>query len=207
MSGSCDANSELLSAAVDDELTAAERTELDAHLVGCRGCRDRLDQLTDLRRRTLVSSALPRDELVQRVGATVTAEVRRRRIPSGRVRVAAAAAIVVVGLCVAGMVLVLGDQGASHTTARPTDRPGRVVTVKIMDQQVALRHVTIHRGDVVRWVNTDLERHQLVIDSDGAQIEGDLPRRGVQTVTYTAPGTYRFDCVLHPNLSGTVTVL
>ncbi len=196
---------ELISAAADREVTAAERAALDAHLESCAVCRNRLDRHDEMRRRTLLGPAPALDDLVGRIAVRARTVARHRAGRPRRVATIAAAAIVVVASCCAA--LTVSTRHPVNGQATVADATDRVVTVRLIDQQPSVRHVTIHRGDQVRWVNTDLERHQLVIHSGGARIEGDLARRSSETVTYTTVGTYSFDCVLHPSLSGTVTVL
>ena len=204
---SCAAYAEALSAKVDGELPVAEQVFLDAHIDHCDHCRTRFGHLVDLRRRALVSTAPSLDDLIARINVgDIGPEGRRRRSTPRRVgRLVGAVAVVlaVVGASVAAF----PHRPTASAKASPAGSVGSVVTVRVVDQQVTNRHVTIRRGDQVRWLNTDLNQHHLVIDGGGAQIDGYLARRGSETVTYLEPGTYHFECKLHRGLSGTVTVL
>ncbi len=206
LSTTCASLAESVSAAADGELSSAERARLDVHLADCADCRGELVRLTELRRRTLVAGAPALDGLVRRIVASAPVPVGRARRRRSRAFGVAAAALLVAALA-AGSVALSRDRGPSADPVVAGQGTGRVVTVKIMDQQALQREVTIRAGDVVRWVNTDLDSHHLVIDGGGSTIERSLPRRGTETITYTEPGTYRFECNRHPGLSGTVTVL
>lgn len=211
----CEDYLEAISAAVDGELGVDEQAHLDAHLARCSGCRSWLNRLGSLRRRTLIGVAPQLEGLVNDLVRQAPEMVHRDRPHSEtpvrlgvalRAVAAAAAAAILIGV---GLVWTLGSRTASKpasTVVASPARRGSVVIVPIMDQQPTMRHVTIERGGTIRWVNTDLAHHHLVIDGGGARIDSDLPRRGSEAVTYSQPGTYRFDCALHPELSGTITV-
>lgn len=97
----CRQSRRLFGAYWDDEITQAEREALDAHLSGCRSCRERYDALA----RTLeLVSGLPRVEAAPDLAERVLARARHAgrtpdRLPSAGVRwvpLAAAAALMLV---------------------------------------------------------------------------------------------------------------
>ncbi|MBV9697995.1 MAG: cupredoxin family copper-binding protein [Gammaproteobacteria bacterium] len=78
--------------------------------------------------------------------------------------------------------------------------------------QVEIRHfmfspgsITIHAGTTLRWVNRDEEPHTIV------SVEGLFRSAAVDggesfTFRFDKPGTYRYLCTVHPQMTGTVVV-
>jgi plastocyanin len=72
--------------------------------------------------------------------------------------------------------------------------------------------VALADGGVVRWLNNDQTldssnrgSHKIAPD-DGSFTPVLLPPGGTFQVTYSAAGTYRYHCVMHPIMKGTVIV-
>ena len=65
----CESFRELISAAADDELPAAEMVLLDAHLAGCVACTGFAEQVARLARMARLRTVLPEPDLVERVMA------------------------------------------------------------------------------------------------------------------------------------------
>jgi predicted anti-sigma-YlaC factor YlaD len=63
----CESFRELISAAADDELPAADVVLLDAHLAGCAGCSSFAEQVARLTRAARLRTVLPEADLVERV--------------------------------------------------------------------------------------------------------------------------------------------
>ncbi|MCL7457357.1 zf-HC2 domain-containing protein [Micromonospora sp. MSM11] len=77
----CEQWREVLSAQLDGEETAAERTAVADHLVGCDGCRRWYDQATAVSRRARLSVAVAGDDLTDAILAALpTPPPRRRRV-------------------------------------------------------------------------------------------------------------------------------
>ena len=115
---------DLLSALLDGEVTATERSDLDRHLAACRDCREELDGLAAAR--TAVR-ALP--ALEPPPGLLPEFEAKVHRFPSRPIAWAAAAAAA--GLLAVGL-MTGGDQGpvfdldnlSERHTARVVVDPG-----------------------------------------------------------------------------------
>lgn len=211
----CAAYAERLSAAVDGELDAPGRRRLDTHLESCARCRGMFDDLAALRRRTLVGPVPTLGPLIDRIEPAKVATLAVRRTRTRRVGLSAVAASLTVGI-VAGIFTLhrgapggpLHATGTAHTPAPVSDDAGPVAaTVTLTGEHPDRRSVVVGRGGQVRWVNDDADVHHLVIRTSGARIDNVLDPRAAEAVTFTAPGTFRFDCVIHPTVSGTVTVL
>ena len=65
--------------------------------------------------------------------------------------------------------------------------------------------VTIVAGTAVAWKNLDPEPHT-VASIDGAFRSGALDQGDSFTFTFAKPGTYRYVCSIHPQMTGTIIV-
>ena len=65
--------------------------------------------------------------------------------------------------------------------------------------------VVIGVNNTVTWVNNDSSPHTITSD-DGTFGSGNVAPGGVFTYTFTSPGTYRYHCIYHPWMVGTVIV-
>jgi plastocyanin len=95
---------------------------------------------------------------------------------------------------------------APGVTARPpaTGRPQRGdAQVKIVNFTFSPAVITVHAGQTVEWTNRDAVAH--TVDLSGV-ISNVLNRGDTYTQRFTAPGTYRYICSIHPFMRGTVVV-
>lgn len=208
----CARHAELLSAAVDDELDPLARRNLDAHLERCPACRTNREALARWRRRLLMAPAPRLDPLLARIGPARLAAAASRRVRIRRIGMVAALCSVVVGVLVGVFALRGGSGSGPWHTADAEPPAGRLAdsphtTVTLAGERSDRDLVVVDRGTRVRWVNDDPDVHHLVIHSPGATIDNVLAPADTESVTFTEPGTFRFDCLLHPSVTGTVTVL
>jgi plastocyanin len=68
------------------------------------------------------------------------------------------------------------------------------------------KDITVPVGTTVTWLNKDNEVHT-VVSKDGKFRSSALDTDDSFTFTFTDPGTYSFFCSLHPQMTGTVTVV
>ena len=68
--------------------------------------------------------------------------------------------------------------------------------------------ISVKAGTTVTWTNDDHFTHSVQFLDGGVPSEPNVMAPGqLATFTFTAPGTYRYQCHLHPqNMQGTVTV-
>lgn len=113
---------------VDDALGRAERAEVEQHLAGCAACRQAVDELRDLRRRT---ASLAPMQPPARAWRRIAREIERgtdlssaRLQPSGgrsarasRYAIGLAAAAVLVLITIVGLRLATTGRGGTATTA------------------------------------------------------------------------------------------
>lgn len=79
----------------------------------------------------------------------------------------------------------------------------RDATVTIKSFHFAPMAVTVAAGDSVTWRNLDEEPHTVAGDDFRS---GGLDTGGAFTFTFRKPGTYRYRCSIHPQMTGSVTV-
>ena len=58
-------------------------------------------------------------------------------------------------------------------------------------------------GDVVEWDNTGSALHNVTFDAGPKQ---DLPGGGSASFKFTQAGTYKYQCTLHPGMTGEIDV-
>ena len=96
-------------------------------------------------------------------------------------------------------------------------KPGPTVTVRIVsnplgnpDSLYKPNSVTIHTGTTVEWVDRDDLEHTVTPGSNYPGWSGgsSILRHGqTYSHTFTRPGVYRYQCMVHPNMLGVVTVV
>lgn len=94
------------------------------------------------------------------------------------------------------------------TTAAPTTTvPGTTSTgVQIVDFNFLPGDVTVNVGDQVTWTNTGSSAHTVV--ANGRSFASDLLTTGLTfSHTFPSPGTFAYFCDIHPQMTGTVTVI
>lgn len=66
------------------------------------------------------------------------------------------------------------------------------------------RELTIAAGDMVTWTNNDAMLHN--VDIDNLAKSPRMQQGETFTQTFDKPGTYNYDCDIHPFMKGTVIV-
>ncbi|HET9851084.1 MAG TPA: cupredoxin domain-containing protein [Candidatus Limnocylindrales bacterium] len=99
-----------------------------------------------------------------------------------------------------------GGTTGGRTTggAGVTDAAGRA-TIGMAGRQFGPRSVTIAAGGTVTWRNDD-DREHTATSSDGAFDSGVLAPGDSHRARFPAPGSFSFLCLIHPDMTGTVTV-
>jgi plastocyanin len=124
----------------------------------------------------------------------------------------------VAGLAVAGVLLTAGGVVAAAKGERHTERPEAAETGGL---EITAKGLAFDKQDLplkadaetqIHFTNDDAPTpHNIDIQSDGGQtiFRGDLVTTKTTTIyTFKAPaaGTYKFQCDVHPQMKGTVTV-
>lgn len=89
--------------------------------------------------------------------------------------------------------------GGAHA-ASPTE-----VRVSIDQFKFQPAEVSVEAGDTVTWINDDTEEHT-VTATDRSYSSPGLEQAETFSHRFTAPGTYRYFCALHPHMTATVVV-
>ena len=67
--------------------------------------------------------------------------------------------------------------------------------------------IRIHVNGVVRWVNTSQEGHTVTFDNYPTITDPSFLVGATWEVKFTQPGVYNYECLIHPGMDGTVTVV
>ena len=80
-------------------------------------------------------------------------------------------------------------------------------TVSIKNFAFSPVNISVKAGTKVTWTNNDSATHT-VTETDGktGPSSGNLANGDSYSFTFTKPGIYHYDCAIHPNMTGTVTV-
>ena len=94
-------------------------------------------------------------------------------------------------------------QGATAGETPATETPATVVVAK--EFMFSPATLTIAAGTTVTWSNRDEEPHTVVSET-GLFRSPALDTNQSFSFRFDAPGTYRFVCSIHPQMTGTVVV-
>jgi len=112
-----------------------------------------------------------------------------------------------VGLVILAAACGSSNNGIVGTNPPPPPPPPPVggVHVAIVDYAFRSDTVTAHIGELISWTNTATQNHMAVSDSSVFDSGVILPG-GSYTVSFSKTGTYTYHCILHPTMTGTITV-
>ena len=82
---------------------------------------------------------------------------------------------------------------------------GEVVQVRISDLAFSPADIKVNAGDTVEWVNNDFVDHTATATSgewDVMIVAGQSARQEM-----TKPGTIKYFCRAHPDMTGTITIV
>lgn len=96
---------------------------------------------------------------------------------------------------------------SSSISSTTTSSSISVPQVIIVDFAFSPSNITVVIGvnNTVTWTNKDIATHT-VTAIDGAFDSGDLNTNQSWTHTFTTPGTYAYECTIHPWMTGTLIV-
>jgi plastocyanin len=98
-----------------------------------------------------------------------------------------------------------GSDGGSGTATQSSSAGGGV-EVKLQNIQFSPKETTVKVGQQVTWVNEDSTDHDVTADS-GADFKSDtFGNGGTFEFTPDKAGTIRYECTIHPGMTGTLTV-
>lgn len=123
--------------------------------------------------------------------------------------------------CLASLLALAACGGLSMTSSTGTGSGGTgagpTASITIRDNMYAPPLITVQAGTKVNWVNNGPSSHSVTSDTTGQFDSGALAapmgngyggmtNGGLFQVTFATPGTYKYHCMFHPSMHGTITV-
>lgn len=118
----------------------------------------------------------------------------------------AAAAVVALGIVAACGGGSTSEAPAPSSTASLPTPTGPTVDVEMQDYAFVAPDVQVQVGTAVRWTNRGQAPHTATAD-DASFDTGQLATGASATHTFATVGTYAYVCTLHPDMTGSVTVV
>lgn len=96
----------------------------------------------------------------------------------------------------------------AETAATPSAAPeDATAEVGIADFAYEPATITVEAGTAVSWTNEDAAAHTATISTGAKEFDtGTIEEGQTETVTFDAPGTYKYVCVFHPLMKGKLVV-
>lgn len=105
----------------------------------------------------------------------------------------------------AGLAVGLAGCGGGKPELVPSDDAANpVVTIAVIDNRFEPAEVEIEAGQAVRWVFMGVDKHD-VVAADGSFVS-ELVTEGEYTHVFENAGEFPYDCSIHPEMTGVVTV-
>ena len=101
----------------------------------------------------------------------------------------------------------MNSMDMNNTSNDSTSSAVETDTVSIKNFAFSPVNISVKAGTKVTWTNNDSAAHT-VTETDGktGPSSGNLANGDSYSFTFTKPGIYHYDCAIHPNMTGTVTV-
>lgn len=110
-------------------------------------------------------------------------------------------------VCVLLLLALVGCSPAALTTVPSDDLPAdasQVVTVRVIDNKFEPAEIEIKAGQAVRWVFEAQMDHDVVAE-DGSFVS-ELMKSGEYVHVFDETGAWPYDCSVHPEMTGKITV-
>jgi plastocyanin len=103
-----------------------------------------------------------------------------------------------------------GSTGSSSASSTPAPASGSSTVVHMKGIQFDPKTLTVNQGTTVEWVNDDSVNHDVTKDTGpGPQFSsgsGNLASGDSYKVTFKTAGTVKYECTVHPGMTGTIIV-
>jgi plastocyanin len=96
--------------------------------------------------------------------------------------------------------------GGSTSTAASSSSSSGGVAIKMQNIQFSPKETTVKVGDKVTWTNDDSTDHNVTADSGADFKSKDFGSGGTFDFTPDKAGTIKYECTIHPGMTGTLTV-
>jgi plastocyanin len=81
------------------------------------------------------------------------------------------------------------------------------MTIQIASYKFMPASASLKAGGKVTWLNRDADKHTATAKPDGAAFDTDTLTTGrSKTIVLSKPGTYKYYCVYHAFMEGTIIV-
>lgn len=110
----------------------------------------------------------------------------------------------VAAVALAASVAACSGGGGKAEVVPSDDGAQPVVTVHVIDNRYEPAEVEIEAGQAVRWVFVGAMQHDVV--ADDSSFVSELMTEGEYVHVFDAPGSYPYDCSIHPEMTGVVIV-
>jgi plastocyanin len=97
-----------------------------------------------------------------------------------------------------------GGGGSTSTSSAASSGGG--VTIKMQNIQFAPKDTTVKVGQKVTWTNDDSTDHNVTADSGADFKSKDFGKGSTFEFTADKAGTIKYECTLHPGMTGTLNV-
>jgi plastocyanin len=97
---------------------------------------------------------------------------------------------------------------STSTTSTPatSQAAGGAVTVQMKDIAFKPDTATVKVGQTVKWINADAVDHNVTATSGASFSSPTFGNGGSYAFKPAKPGTIKYVCTIHPNMTGTLTV-
>jgi plastocyanin len=102
-----------------------------------------------------------------------------------------------------------GDDGGSTSSApasTSSSSSGGGVAIKMQNIAFDPKAVTVKVGQKITWTNDDSTDHNVTADSGADFKSDDFGRGGTFSFTPDKAGMVKYECTIHPGMTGTLTV-
>jgi plastocyanin len=102
-----------------------------------------------------------------------------------------------------------GDDGGSTSSApasTSSSSSGGGVAIKMQNIAFDPKAVTVKVGQKITWTNDDSTDHNVTADSGADFKSDDFGNGGTFSFTPEKAGTVKYECTIHPGMTGTLTV-
>jgi plastocyanin len=96
--------------------------------------------------------------------------------------------------------------GSTSTAASSSSSSGGGGAIKMQNIQFSPKETTVKVGDKVTWTNDDSTDHNVTADSGADFKSKDFGSGGTFDFTPDKTGTIKYECTIHPGMTGTLTV-
>jgi len=99
------------------------------------------------------------------------------------------------------------DQNPVHTYSGTSTYTDSDNIIAIQNMAFTPPSMTVNKGAIVRWVNTDAVAHTVTFTTEsGIRSSGPLSSSQGFSVKFDQPGVYEYTCSIHPSIHGTVVI-